>query len=79
MLSNAEASPRKGPCGAPWRDKSRSARDGDDPGRLRRQRSPRGHCACATYIVTYDDDLLALKKPFDIEVIRPAELLRRIG
>jgi putative PIN family toxin of toxin-antitoxin system len=33
----------------------------------------------ARYIVTYDKDLLKLEKPFGIEVLRPAELLRRIG
>ena len=31
----------------------------------------------AQYIVTYDKDLLDLDKPFGIEVIRPAEFLRR--
>ena len=35
--------------------------------------------ARARYIVSYDEDLLALKKPFGIEIIRPAELLRRLG
>ena len=34
--------------------------------------------AKADFIVTYDRDLPALGKPFGIEVIRPAELLRRI-
>lgn len=34
--------------------------------------------ASAQYIVTYDADLLALEKPFGIEIIRPAEFLRRI-
>jgi hypothetical protein len=28
--------------------------------------------------VSYDKDLLVLDKPFGIEVIRPAQLLRRI-
>ena len=32
--------------------------------------------AKATFIVTYDRDLLSLEKPFGIEIIRPAELLR---
>lgn len=32
----------------------------------------------AQYIVTYDKDLLDLDKPFGIEVIRPAEFLRRL-
>lgn len=32
----------------------------------------------ATYIVTYAKDLLALEKPFGIEIIRPPEFLRRI-
>jgi predicted nucleic acid-binding protein len=35
--------------------------------------------ARAHYIISYDLDLLRLKKPFGIEIIRPAELLRRIG
>jgi predicted nucleic acid-binding protein len=35
--------------------------------------------ARARYIVTYDGDLLKLEKPFGIEIMRPAELLRRIG
>ena len=34
--------------------------------------------ASAQYIVTYDKDLLDLEKPFGIEIIRPAEFLRRI-
>jgi putative PIN family toxin of toxin-antitoxin system len=34
--------------------------------------------ASATCIVTYDKDLLTLEKPFGIEIIRPAEFLRRI-
>jgi len=33
--------------------------------------------ASAQYIVTYDNDLLELDKPFGIETIRPAEFLRR--
>jgi putative PIN family toxin of toxin-antitoxin system len=33
--------------------------------------------ASAQYIVTYDNDLLDLEKPFGIETIRPAEFLRR--
>lgn len=33
--------------------------------------------APAQYIVTYDDDLLDLEKPFGIQTIRPAEFLRR--
>jgi putative PIN family toxin of toxin-antitoxin system len=35
--------------------------------------------AGARYIISYDEDLLTLNKPFGIEVIRPAELLRRSG
>ena len=35
--------------------------------------------AAARYVVTYDKDLLELEKPFGIEIIRPAELLRRLG
>jgi predicted nucleic acid-binding protein len=34
--------------------------------------------ASASYIVTYDHDLLDLEKPFGIETIRPAEFVRRI-
>ena len=34
--------------------------------------------AQASYIVTYDKDLLKLEKPFGIEIVRPAELLRRM-
>ena len=34
--------------------------------------------ASATFIVTYDKDLLILQKPFGIETIRPPEFLRRI-
>ena len=34
--------------------------------------------ASASYIVTYDNDLLDLEKPFGIETIRPAEFLHRI-
>jgi predicted nucleic acid-binding protein len=39
-------------------------------------------CALASragYIITYDGDLLKLEKPFGVEIIRPDELLRRIG
>lgn len=32
----------------------------------------------AGFIVTYDKDLLTLKKPFGVEIIRPAQLLRAI-
>ena len=35
--------------------------------------------ARARYIITYDQDLLKLKKPFGVEIITPAELLRRLG
>ena len=35
--------------------------------------------ATAEYIVTYDKDLLDLDRPFGIEVVRPAEFLRRIN
>ena len=34
--------------------------------------------ASATFVVSYDKDLLILKKPFGIEIIRPAEFLRRL-
>ena len=34
--------------------------------------------ASAEYIVTYDKDLLDLDRPFGIEVVRPAEFLRRL-
>jgi putative PIN family toxin of toxin-antitoxin system len=34
--------------------------------------------ASAAFVVSYDKDLLALEKPFGIEIIRPAEFLRRI-
>jgi putative PIN family toxin of toxin-antitoxin system len=34
--------------------------------------------ASAEYVVTYDKDLLDLDRPFGIEMIRPAEFLRRI-
>ena len=34
--------------------------------------------ASAEYIVTYDRDLLDLDRPFGIEMVRPAEFLRRI-
>jgi putative PIN family toxin of toxin-antitoxin system len=33
--------------------------------------------ASAQYIVTYDNDLLELEKPFGIQTIRPPEFLRR--
>ena len=32
----------------------------------------------AQCVVTYDRDLLALGKPFGVEIIKPAELLRRL-
>ncbi|HEY3761794.1 MAG TPA: putative toxin-antitoxin system toxin component, PIN family [Verrucomicrobiae bacterium] len=35
--------------------------------------------ASAQYIVSYDADLLVLEKPFGIEIIRPAEFIRRLG
>jgi len=59
-----------------------------EPAPLGKQRSrdpkddPYLACALAAharYIITYDEDLLRLGKPFGIEMIRPAELLRRIG
>ena len=59
-----------------------------EPAPLGKQRSrdpnddPYLACALAAharYIITYDEDLLRLGKPFGIEIIRPAELLRRIG
>jgi uncharacterized protein len=34
--------------------------------------------AAASYLVTYDKDLLDLEKPFGIEMIRPPDFLRRI-
>lgn len=34
--------------------------------------------ASAEYVVTYDKDLLDLDRPFGIEMVRPAEFLRRI-
>jgi putative PIN family toxin of toxin-antitoxin system len=34
--------------------------------------------ASASVIVTYDKDLLALGKPFGVDIIKPADLLRRI-
>lgn len=34
--------------------------------------------ASASFLVTYDHDLLVLEKPFGIETLRPAELLRRL-
>jgi len=59
-----------------------------EPAPLGKQRSrdpkddPYLACALAAhacYIITYDEDLLRLGRPFGIEIIRPAELLRRIG
>ena len=35
--------------------------------------------ASASFILSYDKDLLALGKPFGIEIIRPVEFLRRLG
>src|ERR1035437_3259658 len=35
--------------------------------------------ARARHIITYDGDLLILGKPFGVEIMRPAELLRRVG
>lgn len=34
--------------------------------------------ASASVIVSYDKDLLSMEKPFGIEIIRPAEFLRRL-
>ncbi len=34
--------------------------------------------ASAEFLVTYDQDLLVMEKPFGIETIRPAELMRRL-
>ncbi len=34
--------------------------------------------ANAQFVVTYDPDLLVLKKPFGIEILRPREFLRKI-
>ena len=59
-----------------------------EPAPLGKQRSrdqkddPYIACALAAqarYIITYDQDLLELGKPFGVEIIRPGELLRRIG
>jgi len=33
--------------------------------------------AQAPFLISYDRDLLALEKPFGVEIIRPAEFLRR--
>jgi putative PIN family toxin of toxin-antitoxin system len=51
----------------------------------RRSRDPKDDiylsCALAAsahYLVTYDRDLLALEKPFGIQIVRPAEFLRQI-
>lgn len=58
-----------------------------EPASLGKQRSrdkkdePYLACALAaqaSYIVTYDKDLLNLEKPFGIEIILPAEMLRRM-
>jgi len=35
--------------------------------------------ASATFIITYDKDLLTLGKPFGIDIIRPPEFLRRLA
>ena len=35
--------------------------------------------ASASFIVTHDPDLLILKKPFGIEILRPREFLRKIS
>ena len=35
--------------------------------------------AKAHYIITYDRDLLVLGKPFGVEIITPAELIRRLA
>jgi predicted nucleic acid-binding protein len=48
---------------------------------LRAKDDPYLACALAArarYIITYDGDLLKLEKPFGVEIIRPAELIRRI-
>ncbi len=59
-----------------------------EPAPLGKQRSrdlkddPYLACALAArahYIISYDEDLLELTKPFGIEIIRPGELIRRIG
>jgi putative PIN family toxin of toxin-antitoxin system len=52
--------------------KQRSRDRGDDP------YLSCARAAQAKFIVTYDKDLLDLGKPFGIEVLCPAELLRRI-
>jgi uncharacterized protein len=58
-----------------------------EPAPLGKQRSrdlkddPYLACALAAharYIITYDEDLLRLEKPFGVEIIRPAKLLRRM-
>jgi putative PIN family toxin of toxin-antitoxin system len=35
--------------------------------------------ASARYLVTYDGDLLALEKPFGVQIVRPAGFLRQIN
>lgn len=52
----------------------------------RRSRDPKDdpYLACALsakaqYLVTYDRDLLSLGTPFGVEIIRPAELIRRMA
>jgi putative PIN family toxin of toxin-antitoxin system len=53
--------------------KQRSRDSRDDPF-LAAALAARARC-----IVTYDKDLLVLRKPFGIEIIRPSEFLRMIG
>jgi len=50
------------------------SRDPDDDPYLACALAARAH-----YIISYDEDLLKLTKPFGIEIIRPAELIRRVG
>lgn len=52
--------------------------------RLSRDQSDNVFIGCAlaadaSFIVTHDPDLLVLKKPFGIEILRPREFLRKIS
>ncbi|HEY1661244.1 MAG TPA: putative toxin-antitoxin system toxin component, PIN family [Verrucomicrobiae bacterium] len=52
--------------------------------RLSRDKSDNVFIGCAlaanaSFIVTHDPDLLILKKPFGIEILRPREFLRKIS
>jgi predicted nucleic acid-binding protein len=57
---------------APWgKQRSRDAKD--DP------YLAAALAARARFIVTYDQDLLDLEKPFGIEIIRPAQFLKLVN